>query len=354
MKTGLKISLWILLTLGWLYLVNLAMGLLNKSSDLAVFGGVVSLLALLVVAIGAIGRFGKKAFQKVKEVAVKRNILMMLLVGVMLIGATACTRVGPGYVGIKVSMAGDNRGVNDLPMRTGWVFYMPGASQVFEYPTFVQTASWTRDPHEGSPNNEEISFNTKEGLIVTGDISLSYQLKASMVPAFYVKFRSDNLENFTHGYLRNVARDAFNEVGGKYSVEDIYGPKKEEFLAAVLKKVNDNVGSVGVEIQQFGFIGAPRPPQNVIDAINSKIAATQNAMRAENEIKQAEAEAKKAIAKAEGEAKANEILTKSLNENLIKWKNLELTQKAIDKWDGHRPMVEGANAGILMSISPNK
>jgi regulator of protease activity HflC (stomatin/prohibitin superfamily) len=275
---------------------------------------------------------------------------MLLLMAAFTSSITGCTRIPPGYVGIKVNMAGDDRGVNDIPLQTGWVFYNVLTQKVFEYPTFVQTAVWTRNKDEGSPMNEEVTFNTREGLIMTGDISFSYSLVQDRVPAFYVKFRSDDLNRFTHGFLRNIARDVFNDTGSRFAVEEVYGPKKAEFLQEVRRQIQNEVRGIGVTLEQFGFIGAPRPPDNVIEALNSKVAATQNAMRAENELRQAEAEARKAVAKARGEAEANRILAQSITPQLVQWRQLQITEQAIAKWNGARPMVEGQGSGLLLQV----
>jgi regulator of protease activity HflC (stomatin/prohibitin superfamily) len=64
----------------------------------------------------------------------------------------------------------------------------------------------------------------------------------------------------------------------------------------------------GVSVQQFGLIGALRPPQSLLDAVNLKTRAIQESIRAENEVRTAEAEAKKRVAIAEGEAAANRAL----------------------------------------------
>ncbi|MDE1970049.1 MAG: prohibitin family protein [Patescibacteria group bacterium] len=278
------------------------------------------------------------------------NLFSTVALFFVMISMSGCAAtVDPGHAGIKVNYYGSNRGVQDYPIVTGRVWYNPISEKVLSYPTFVQTAVWTSNSHEGSPNNEEISFNSKEGLIINGDISLSYQLDPSKVPAFYVKFRSDDLNNFTHGFLRNVARDAFNEVASTYAVDDLYGPKKEEFLREVRKRINDKVSPFGVEIQQFGFIGAPRLPQSVVDALNMKIKATQDAIRVENELREARAEANKRVATAEGEARANEILTKSITPTLLEWRRLELLK---EKWNGALPTVIGGNGGIPLLQLP--
>jgi len=270
---------------------------------------------------------------------------------VLLFLVTRCLkRIDPGHVGIEVDLYGRDRGVQNLPVVTGMNFYNPITTDIFEYPTFVQTAVWTRDPNEGSPMNEEISFSSKEGLVITADISISYQLIAERVPAFYVKFRSDRLDTFTHGFLRNVARDAFNESSVPYTVEELYSTKKEAFLGNVKARMNREVNAFGVEVQQFGFIGAPRLPQNVVDSINSKIKAIQDAIRAENELRTVEAEAKKKIAEAEGIAKANIAIQQSVSVTVLEWKRLELQRAAIEKWNGQLPTYSGSGAIPFLPI----
>jgi regulator of protease activity HflC (stomatin/prohibitin superfamily) len=268
-----------------------------------------------------------------------RFLLAVVVCFALLLSTVGCTRIGPGYVGIKVSNAGDSKGVQDYALTTGWVFYMPTATTVFEYPTFMQNAKW-----EGP---EAIQFNSQEGMLVSVGMSIGYQLLAPKVPAFYVKFRNDNLEDFTHGYLRNIARDAFNEIAPNYHVDELYGPKKEEFLAKVKERINTKVQDLGVIVDQFGVLGAMQLPANVVAALNAKITATQDALRIENELRSAEAEAKKKIANAEGEARSNAILTSSLNDKLLEWKRMELQYHTIMRWNGTLPQVTGGQMPLL-------
>src|SRR5271168_3908495 len=289
----------------------------------------------------------------------------IIIVAVLFAGCA--TRIGPGRVGIKVDLAGTQRGVEDLPIRTGWVFYNFLSSTIVEYPTSVQTAKWTKDPNEGSVNNEEMSFNTEDGLTVYGDLSVSYHLDASKVPAFYVKFRNDDINQFTHGFLRNVARDAINRTGSQYTVQEIMGEKKSELEQNSRAELQKQVADIGVVIDQFGFIGSPRPPQSVIDSINAKVQAQQIAVQKQNELVQAQADAAKLVAAAEGQAKAqiaiangeaesNRLRAASISENIIKWRQLAVTDRWIAKWDGQMPSVQagGNMPGMLLDIKPPK
>lgn len=280
------------------------------------------------------------------------------LVLLLALFSTGCAvdRIGPGHVGVQISLAGSNRGTDLPPITTGWVVYNPFTTSVYEYPTFMQTAKWTKDPQEGHPNNEEISFKSKEGVQMYADINLSYVLDANRVPHFYVKYRSEDLDAFTHGYLRNLARNEFVDIASTYGVDDINGPKLQEFLDKVKTAVNTQIAPEGVEIQQLGFLGNIRLPDSYNNAMLAKQTAIQQAQQAENELRVATAQAAKQVATAqgqansrialaEGEAKANDALARSITPNLIAWRELDIKQQAVQRWQGHVPTVTGGTNG---------
>jgi regulator of protease activity HflC (stomatin/prohibitin superfamily) len=241
------------------------------------------------------------------------------------------------------------------------VFYSPLRSEIIEFPTFVQTVKWTRDLNEGRATNEEMSFNSKEGMEIYSDVSLSYAIEPRRVPDFYVKYRVSDLDAFTHGILRDVVRNSLNEVASTYSVEQIYGEQKAEFLGKVQALIQRKMEPVGVGIQQFGFIGAPRVPQVIAEAITSKAQAIQDAERARNELAKTQAEAAKTVAEAEGEAKAavtrangeaeaNRIRQTSLTPQLLELRKIENQKALIDRWNGQLPTVQTGNGGLLMEL----
>jgi regulator of protease activity HflC (stomatin/prohibitin superfamily) len=343
----MKFIVIVALLAGSVWTFDYATDLLHQQSNEAVLIGFILLLLLAAVWLFAFIKWILPWFRQNPAQVGKVAVVAILLGGTV----AGCSRVNPAHVGIEVDYYGKDRGVQTIPIVTGMVWYNPFTKSIFQYPIFVQTAVWTRNPNEGKAANEEISFNSSEGVAFTADISLSYQIDGVKAPEFYVKFRSDDLDKFTHGFLRNVARDAFNEIAENYTMDQIYASKKDEMLAAVRERVNSQTKEFGVNLIQLGYIGAPRPPQPVIDSINNKVKAIQDAIRTENELRQTKAEAQKKVAQAEGEAQANQKLSSSLTPNLIEWRRLELTQKAIDKWNGARPMVEGSGSGLLLNIA---
>ena len=102
-------------------------------------------------------------------------LLVLLVMGVFLLRVT---RIEPGHVGVQINLAGNQRGASEIPVRTGWVVYSPLSTEIIEFPTYVQTVKWTKDVNEGHPINEEMGFNSKEGMEIFVDVSLSYAIEA--------------------------------------------------------------------------------------------------------------------------------------------------------------------------------
>jgi regulator of protease activity HflC (stomatin/prohibitin superfamily) len=259
--------------------------------------------------------------------------------------------IDPGYTGIKINRL-VNQGITRENIVTGFVFYNPIQTVVVTYPTFIQRVAWTHDTTEGKPNNEELTFNTKDSVPVNMDVAVSYQLESTKVPDFYTKFRADNIDSFTHGFLRDTTRNIVANIGSEYSFDEINGTKKEEFLQRSGKALNESVRQYGVVIQQFGLIGSLRPPQTLLEAVNAKTQAIQKSIQVENEVRAAQAEAKKKIAIAEGEAAANRAIASSLDPKLLEWERLKIMRDQVAKWNGKMPdvLASGSGQGLLMNI----
>jgi regulator of protease activity HflC (stomatin/prohibitin superfamily) len=295
-----------------------------------------------------------------------RNIIILaavVIIALLLLSLVLrVTRIEAGHVGVEINLAGRQRGASEIPVRTGWVVYSPLTTQIIEFPTYVQTVKWTKDTNEGHPINEEMGFNSKEGMEIFVDVSLSYAIDPLKAPDFYVKYRVDDLDRFTHGILRDIVRNSLNEVASTYVVEDIYGEGKAEFLHQVQAMIEQKVAPVGVGVQQFGFIGAPRVPPVIATAITAKAQAIQQAERARNELATTQAEAAKKIAEAEGDAKslvtraqgeadANRIRQNSLTPQLLDLRRIENNRALIDKWNGQLPTVEaGQGSGMILQL----
>jgi regulator of protease activity HflC (stomatin/prohibitin superfamily) len=284
-------------------------------------------------------------------------------VAIFYVGCAATTRVDAGHVGIRVKLAGSDRGVQDMPVVTGWVLYNPLTEQLVLFPTSVQNVVWTQSSHEGRAFDESITFSSSEGVNCSADIGLSFHIEPALAPKLYARFRLNDLEKLSDGYMRNTVREAFNDVASKLPVQEIYGAGKSKMLAEVAQKCRDVFGKDGIVIDQLTINGALRLPQNVMDAINRAMEATQKAIESKNRVAQVEAEATQAVTQAHGaaeaarqkaqgdgdalliraraEAQANEIIRLSTTPAVLQY-------RALEHWDGKLPEY---NAGQLPMLT---
>lgn len=73
-----------------------------------------------------------------------KTIIKILCVLTLVFGLSSCgyERIDAGYEGIKVNLYGDGKGVDDVSLVTGAVWYNPVTTAVYEYPTFIQTVDY--------------------------------------------------------------------------------------------------------------------------------------------------------------------------------------------------------------------
>ncbi len=301
---------------------------------------------------------------------VKRIAIAAVLLAILAIALSSCvTRVDAGHVGIRVKLAGSSRGVDDIPLVTGWVFYNPLTEQIVLFPISVQNIVWTKDPHEGSPRDDSITFSSLEGVNINADIGMSFHIEPSMAPHLYLRFRKSDLVELAGGYVRNNMREGFNMVASQMPVQEIYGSGKSKLVIDVQKRMQDQLGKDGFIIDQLTINGALRLPENVATAINRAMEATQLAIQAENRVRQVKAEAEQAVTQAEGlamaararakgeadsqlitakaEARSNLILKYSMTPAVLQY-------RALERWNGRLPVMNGGGAMPMLTFDAAK
>jgi regulator of protease activity HflC (stomatin/prohibitin superfamily) len=283
-----------------------------------------------------------------------KKIVMLMVVLAMGLFLTGCmTTIEPGHVGIKINKVGDNRGVSKENLVAGWVFYLPITTKIVEYPVFNQRVVWTADKTEGSPSNEELTFQTKDNVPVSMDVAVNYTLMEAKVPEFYTKFRADKIGYFTHGFLRDQARNAVTQIGSEYNFDDINGTKKEEFLIRVNQYLIKSVSDYGVQIAPNGvsLIGAIRVPENLRVAIQARVQSIQDAIKSENDLRKMKAEAAKTVATAEGEAASMRAKSSAITPQFMELKKLEIEAERVHKWSGTLPTTLITSGGSNMMFN---
>lgn len=261
------------------------------------------------------------------------------------IALSSCSKVPAGYRGVEVNLYGSDKGVAEQSLGVGR-YYIGWNSELFLFPTFLQNYSWK--------DEQAITMQTSEGLSISTDAGITYSIEPDNVVKVFQKYRL-GIDEITNTFLHNMVRDAMNEVASTMTVEEIYGAKKEVFISKVNEIVGKEASDSGINVSKIYLVGSFELPASVTASINSKIQASQNAMKVENEVATAKAEAEKTIVEAqargqqilinaESQAKANKILAESLTPEFVQY-------QAILKWNGMLPTFTGSSVIPFVDVN---
>ena len=222
------------------------------------------------------------------------------------------TIISAGHTGVQVTFGE----VNMTPLSEGVHFVNP-LSSIKDVDVRLQKAEL-----------KGASAGTKDLQQVHTDIVVQYRLNASKVPHIYKEFGL----NVDDKVLGPGINEAFKSVTGHYTSEELI-TKRDEVSTAITDHLRNkmapfNIDVSGVSLVNFGFSA------DYQKAIESKVIATQNKLKAEQDLERIKVEAASRVAQAKGEAEAISIQAQAIQSNggqnyvQLQW---------IQKWDGNLP-----------------
>lgn len=263
-------------------------------------------------------------------------------------------KVPAGNVGVHVYLLGGEKGVDAVVRGVGrhWVGWQ---QELYLYPTFTQNIQWKAESPQG---NMSFQFSDVDGTPISADIGISYRVDPGKAATLFQTYRK-GIEEITDQVLRQKVADAVNAEAAQLKVDQIYGKGRELLLQRAQDRVAKVVAPTGIIVDKLSWLGPPRLPKSVQDALNAKIEATQIAVRRENEVQATIAEANKNREQAKGEADAR--LTKARAEaEAIRIRgdalreNQELVSLTIaERWDGKLPtqyLGGGDKEGVILQL----
>lgn len=172
--------------------------------------------------------------KKMKKVMNKISALLLGVVAMM--GMASCERIDAGHEGIKVNLYGDDKGVGDVALVTGRVWFNPFTTEIHEYPTYVQTVDY-----------EPFEINAKDGSKFTVDPTINISPVAGKSPEIFKKYRKP-LKEVIANVLKTHIANAYRIKLNAYTTDQLVSNREEfeqateEFLRAILLKENFELG----------------------------------------------------------------------------------------------------------------
>ena len=284
--------------------------------------------------------FNQQKLQKTKKM-IKTISTAVIGFIILVVLFASCERIDAGHVGVKVNLYGSQKGIDGITEVTGMVFYNPFTTKIYEFPTYVQHKEYTGE--------ESFSINSKDGSEFKVSPIVNYQIITEKVPFIFGKYRR-SLEQIENGFLKTAVYDAFRIATNGYTADSLIS-NRENFEAKVRSILEKQLNAEGFLIQQF--TSNLVYPETFVNAIDAKNNAVQQALKAENDVRTAEANAKIKIATADGNAQSLIIQAKAEAEaNRLKQSTLTpllIQQQFIERWDGKLP-IYGTTPQLFKSI----
>lgn len=174
---------------------------------------------------------------------------------------------------------------------------------------------------------------TKDLQTVTTEVALNYHLNAASLKDTYTRFGLDVEEKVIAPRIQEIVK----AVIARFSAEELLVRRdavKTEIASGLRQSLAlYNISVEDIQITSFSF------SQAFDDAIEAKQTAEQNALKAKNDLDRIRVEAEQKIAMAQAEAEAIRIQAQAIKEQ---GGEAYVKMKAIEKWDGKLPQVNGA------------
>ncbi len=220
-----------------------------------------------------------------------------VLLSVLLI--SGCVVIEDGQVGVSKSFGT----ISSEPVPPGVALQFPVVRTVTPWNVKLQELK------------ETAQVPSSEGLIVGLDTSLLFQVEPESAPQIRKTVGRNYVELLVVPYLRNAVRDV---VSG-YLVKDIYAEAGRKEIAAKIREfLKEKLNPRGVRVVDV-LLRDIKLPQRFRESIELKLTAEQRVQQKQFELEQARKEAEIEVARAEGAAKAQQIVRSTLSDSYLRY-----------------------------------
>lgn len=260
------------------------------------------IIALLAAVVAALVYFNaKKRFNKPEANFAFIGLLVAILIALL----QFWTMIPAGHVGV-IDFFGN---VSDNTLYPGVNFVNPMAN-VIKFDARTQE------------RREVMNVLSKEGLSAELEISLLFSLSFENANKIYKTVGEDYVEKILIPQFRSVVRG----VTASYEAKALYSEAREELSKKIESDLAKLVGPRGITLES-----APLRqiilPAGFVNSIEEKLKAEQESERMQFILRRETQEAERKRIEAKGIADFQDIVSKGISDQLLKWKGIEATEK---------------------------
>ena len=196
---------------------------------------------------------------------------------------------------------------------------------------------------------ETMNVPSKEGLTVTLEISLLYSLSFEYANRIYKTVGENYVETILVPQFRSVVRG----VTANYDAKALYTAERETLANRIETELSKLVKSRGITLEAAALRQITLPP-GLTASIEEKLKADQESQRMQFVLLKESQEAERKRIEAKGIADFQEIVSKGISEQLLKWKGIEATEKLAGSSNSKVVIIGSGKEGLPIILGGDK
>ena len=246
--------------------------------------------------------------------------------------------IDSGETGVEVS----NGKVSENVLNEGFQFSLNPLTDLNLYNTkskVLEMSDYKRENNKEVISTEPVLVLTKDNLQIPVDITILYKLEKTCAPFLRINYGEDGIwdRKIVVPKARDISRSVIGKDADVYKLNQNREIYTSEIRSELGKQLNGIVGKENCILIDSVSINNIKIPQQLAESILKK-QQTEEAVKIANlEIERIKAQAQAEIEKNKGISEAQKILAQSLTPQMLQWKELEVRQMEIEKWNGVMP-----------------
>ncbi len=195
---------------------------------------------------------------------------------------------------------------------------------------------------------EVMNVPSEEGLSVQLEISLLYKLNPDKANEVYKTVGP----NYTHIILIPQFRSVVRGVTARYQAKALYTASREKLAGEIQKELEAIVSPRGITIEASPLRQIVLPPR-LTKSIEEKLQAEQESQRMAFVLNKEKQEAERKRIEAKGIRDFQAIVSEGINQNLLRWKGIEATEKLANSQNTKVIVIGSGKDGLPIILGNN-
>jgi regulator of protease activity HflC (stomatin/prohibitin superfamily) len=182
------------------------------------------------------------------------------------------------------------------------------------------------------------------------DVSCLYHLLSDQADRVYRQIGV----NYEEVVVKPQFRAAIRGVTVRHEAKDLYTSSRELIADEITRDLAEDMRQRGIMVEKI-LLRQIQLPKSVVEAINSKLAADQDAQRMRFVLEKEKQEAERKRIEAQGIQDFQKIVSQGLSEQLLRWKGIEAT-RVLAESPNAKVVVVGGKDGLplILNTEPGK